>query len=173
MKYKIKDYVPFGMELEKIYSKILIMYLIPLAFSMQFLFTFFVDRASYLSWKNGKTETIYEVIPEMRNFVSYLGNGFVLFPVAMVTCLFLMIPMYRYHFQGSKSIYVMKRLPDARELRRRVVTIPILVAISLFLIGILVFGIYYGIYMIFVPAGSVSPNQGEMLMNVWFNGGAL
>ena len=58
---------------------------------------------------------------------------------------------YFYHYQGSKSIYLMKRLPDKWELHKRCLTIPVLAILTtLIVMGIFCLA-YYGIYLYCTP----------------------
>ena len=58
---------------------------------------------------------------------------------------------YSYFYRGSRSIYLMRRLPDVRELPRRCLVVPgvgiLICGVSALLNGAL----YYGIYIFFTP----------------------
>ena len=63
---------------------------------------------------------------------------------------------------GSKSVYLMRRLPDRWEYHRRCLTIPLL-AILAGLVSIpLLTGIFYAIYLHATPAQCLQPNQWEV-----------
>lgn len=58
---------------------------------------------------------------------------------------------YSYFYQGSRSIYLMRRLPDFWELPRRCLVVPgvgILICGGLALLNL---ALYYGIYIFFTP----------------------
>jgi len=59
---------------------------------------------------------------------------------------------YLFHKQGSKSIYLMRRLPNPFELHKRCITLPLLGIILSLLAALLLFLLYYGIYIIFTPS---------------------
>ncbi len=152
IKVKIKECLPFGMSAEKIMMKIGVIYLIPILFSMQFL-VYFQNAKSYQ-----RDQTKYSQIPiYMPEFSAIVSRTFMLFPVAMLGCLGISILLYRYHFQGSKSIYLMKRLPDSHELWRRVFMVPVGSALLLGASAIVILVFYYWVYMTFSPAGSAIP----------------
>ena len=69
---------------------------------------------------------------------------------------------YQYHSQGSKSIYLMKRLPDRMELHRRCLTLPIAGLVICGLTAFLTIALCYGIYLYFTPKECLSPHQWEM-----------
>ena len=69
---------------------------------------------------------------------------------------------YRYHSQGSKSIYLMKHLPDRMELHRRCLTLPVAGLVICGLTAFLTIVLCYGIYVYFTPKECLSPHQWEM-----------
>ncbi len=77
-------------------------------------------------------------------------NGFVFVAIILVA---LTIGHYAYHYnnQGSKSIYLMKRLPNRWDLHRRCLALPALGTVILVIIMILLWFIYMGIYYFFTP----------------------
>jgi len=75
--------------------------------------------------------------------------GFSLVCLAMVL---LGVYHYHYHTQGSKSIYLMRRLPKSWELHMRCLGIPVLGAVgSMALLGLLS-ALFYLIYLSCTPA---------------------
>lgn len=70
---------------------------------------------------------------------------------------------YNYHFKGSKSIYLMRRLPKKNELWKRCITFPascaVLAGIGAFLTTLLCFCIY----LLAVPDAALQPGQWEKL----------
>lgn len=84
-------------------------------------------------------------------FDSLLGSALLGFVAAAAAMLFFIAYYYSYHWQGSKSIYLMRRLPDRWELARRCLALPVLGALACLLAGALVLGLYYGVYRLFTP----------------------
>lgn len=62
---------------------------------------------------------------------------------------------YRYYYQGSKSIYLMKRLPDRWLCLKSCIVVPIVVGILFLIIMVLLYGIYFGIYIWVTPKGYI------------------
>lgn len=75
-------------------------------------------------------------------------DGFLVFYIVMLG---LLVYHYLYYYQGSKSIYLMRRLPDRWELYRRCIALPFAgIAIGVVIeVGILL--LYYGIYLVCTP----------------------
>ena len=66
---------------------------------------------------------------------------------------------YSYHFKGSKSIYLMRRLPDRWELHRRCLTLPIAMAVFFLLMGFVMLLLFFWAYFAAVPAQYIQPDQ--------------
>ncbi len=151
-KTKIKDNLPYGISAEKIMMKIGVIYLVPILYSMQFLIHF--QNAKNYQIQQAKYA---QVAVYMAEFPTIIYRTFMLFPVAMLGCLGISVLLYSYHFQGSKSIYVMKRLPDSYELWRRVFMVPVVSALLLGICAIVILALYYWYYINVSPAGSAIP----------------
>ena len=64
---------------------------------------------------------------------------------------------YQSHYRGSRSIYIMRRLPDRWEFHRRCLILPLLeLAAVLFLLAALTVGFYF-LYRGRAPEGSLPP----------------
>lgn len=64
---------------------------------------------------------------------------------------------YQSHYKDSRSIYLMRRLPDRWELHRRCLILPLLeLAMTLFLLAALTVGFYF-LYRGRAPEGSLPP----------------
>ena len=95
----------------------------------------------------------------IENFSKLLGNGLVGFKILAITMLAFAILHYSYFLQGSKSIYLMKRLPDGKELYKRVFAVPLIGFLVCIITSILLCVVYYGIYMMLTPKVWIAPNQ--------------
>lgn len=82
----------------------------------------------------------------MPTFIEMMSRNWFLFILFALLMLVLAAYNYRYHFQGSRSIYLMKRLPDNKDLARRCLTIPLLGILACILVAALLTGICYLIY---------------------------
>lgn len=90
---------------------------------------------------------------KMAPYRALIGDSFSLFPLFWLLMGLEVVSCYQFFRQGSKSIYLMRRLPDPWELHRRCWGRPLIyTAGSLVLMGgILVF--YYLLYLLLTPKG--------------------
>ena len=76
-------------------------------------------------------------------------DGFLVFYFMMVGML---VYHYLYYYQGSKSIYLMRRLPNRWEVHRRSITLPFAAFVIAVMTEIALWLLYYGIYLVCTPA---------------------
>ena len=82
-----------------------------------------------------------------------ITEGLFLMGYAISIAVFLMvIYYYLYHYQGSKMMYLMKRLPDKWEIHRRCLTLPIAGAVLMAVWMKLLEMFYYVIYILWTPS---------------------
>jgi hypothetical protein len=87
----------------------------------------------------------------MPTFAEMMSHRYVLFVIIIFCMAALAIRNYKYHFQGSKSIYLMKRLPDQRDLARRCLTLPVLGILASILFAAITTCLCYWVYMSSTP----------------------
>ena len=66
--------------------------------------------------------------------------------------LIMIVVNYLHYYQGSKSIYLMRRLPDKWELHRRNVIMPLVAIVIGALTQMALWMLYYGIYLTCTPS---------------------
>lgn len=98
----------------------------------------------------------YEVMPDFADLLSSHLYGFLIVALCMLG---VVLYHYAYHRQGSKSIYLMRRLPDGMELHRRCWTLPVLCAMASVLLAFALLMLYYAIYMFVTPDACLTPGQ--------------
>ena len=149
MKQNLYKYVPLGLDAEKE-----IRYFITAIISAAFFSTPIIWRfASYyngLFYSSGTHKVVYPgaVMAPFRDIIGIFMLGF---PVAAAYILGFMVFHYSYHTMGSKSIYLMKRLPDSRELHRRCLTLPLIALAVTVVTFLLLLGAYYAMYILITP----------------------
>lgn len=88
----------------------------------------------------------------IRAFESLTEHVFLTFYLVEIVILLVVVYHYFYHYQGSKMMYLMKRLPDKWELHKRCWTLPIagaaLLGAWMFVLNML----YYAIYILCTPS---------------------
>jgi len=131
-------------------------------YSMRF-FERFSDmhRVLYEVW-TGTEKTLREGA-EMADFSFVLGRSLFLFYILAFAMLATAALHYSYHRQGSRSIYLMKRLPSRWELHRRCLTIPIVAAAICLLTAFVLMLFYFWYYMVATPEQCLTPDQWEKI----------
>lgn len=120
---------------------------ISLLFSLLFFSRYYgAYRSLFLYLENGSKILLEE--KTMPPYVQILGMCLAGFLVIALCMLPLAVYHYAYHYQGAKSIYLMKRLPCRAELWRRCLLIPasgVAAALASALILLLLYGVFYRI----------------------------
>lgn len=88
------------------------------------------------------------VMPGLFEIMAGTETIFVLVCAAMP---FWALYHYAYHYNGSKSIYLMRRLPERWELHRRCLAVPAVGAVSSMALQGLLGSLYYLIYILCTP----------------------
>ena len=123
-----------------------------------FLARYWNARSQLFVVKNGRRVLLegrmMQDLPEVIG-ISFLGLLAVLLWAAVTAALH-----YADHYrEGSRPVYLMRRLPDRWEYHRRCLAIPAatVAATAVLLAGSL--ALFYGAYMLFTPAACVVPGQ--------------
>ena len=112
--------------------------------------------------KNGSNRTL---IPGaiMPDFTEILDRSLWGFLVAIIAALALIGVHYACHYQDSKSIYTMRRLPNRWELHRRCLTLPLYFAAVCAVLAALLLVLYFVLYMLATPAQCLTPDQWQKI----------
>lgn len=104
----------------------------------------------------------------MPHFAEILGPSLWGFVILAVIAL-LLIPVHAgYWYQGSRSIYLMRRLPQRGELLRRTAGLPALIAAAALAAALALLLVYFAIYCLATPDAKQPDGQWAALMRVWF-----
>lgn len=87
-----------------------------------------------------------------RPFLELLRGHLILYAPFLLFLLGMTVCHYLYYYRGTKSIYVMRRLPRRGILWRSCVMGPLLGALPGALILVLLYLLYFGIYLLAIPA---------------------
>ena len=105
---------------------------------------------------------------DMTDFVHLLGDKLlILLLLSVLVCIVAMTIHYGYHQIGSRSIYLMCRLPNRFELHRRCLLFPLVYAVTFVLVSVLLFFIFYTVYMNTTPEACLTPNQWQKIWTQW------
>ena len=89
------------------------------------------------------------IMPRFTELLKDTMDGFLMFFGVMLV---MIIMHYMTYYKDSKSIYLMKRLPDKWEMYRRCVVVPLVAIFIQIITGAACLLLYYGIYLFFTPA---------------------
>lgn len=146
-------HVPMGIDGKKEFNYIVAAMLVNLLYSM----------VSYLYILDEAYSTIFINEPIMADLKDLLDYPMIGFYVLAIAALGLAVQHYRFHFQSSKSIYLMKRLPDQKDLMRRCLSLPLLMLFLCIITALALVCIDYLIYLAWTPEQYLSPNQWQKL----------
>lgn len=104
---------------------------------------------------------------DMAWFYDVLGKAFAWFPIVMGFMIITIALHYAHHHSGSKSVYLMRRLPDRWEFHRRCITAPLVSVIITIVIAAILFFAFYAAYMLLTPEDKLRPDQLEQLLKYW------
>ena len=139
-------YVPLGISGENTRNNLLTALSAAFLWSTGFLLRYF-DAKQDLFDRNGRWKGFL-----IEPFWELIGNAWLLVGVLILMMAVTAAGFYAYHYQGSHSIYTMKRLPDRWELWRRCLTMPLWTIILSVILMLALTGVYYLIYLKFTPA---------------------
>ena len=140
-------------------------------YSGSFLFRYAAAYNALYIWSRGERKLVENAM--MPSFIRLIDGAFLGFAVLAVCILAMVIYHYAYHYQGSKSIYLMRRLPSRWELHRRCWTLPVLELLGC-LAGVLVLLLaYFAVYQCFTPTQCLMPGQWEIHWRAVFRIGSM
>ena len=99
----------------------------------------------------------------MTDFYILYDGTLVCFLAFVVAVLGFMAYYYSYYYQGSKSIYLMRRLPSRFELHKRALTTPIIMCAVFIISAFILTLINFGLYMLITPNNCILPYQWQKL----------
>ena len=103
------------------------------------------------------------MMPEFEELLSGSMNGiFVIVLLLLVS----VVMNYASFQQGSKSIYLMRRLPSRWELHRRCILLPALGIAGSLVVRTILLSIYFAVYMLVTPDRCLPPDQWQKFWSV-------
>ena len=105
------------------------------------------------------------VMPDFIHILS--GRLNILFILAALIFISASAVHYAYYHSGSKSIYLMRRLPNRFELHRRSLLIPFIYALITILSALILLLVYYAAYMSLTPDVCLAPDQWRKVWRVF------
>ncbi len=102
----------------------------------------------------------------MADFSWTVGGTLLWLRMEQLYALLLAIPHYRYFYKGSKSIYLMRRLPSRWELHKRCLAMPLLVVILASAAALLLKCLFFVLYLLFTPEGCLPPDAMQQFWRI-------
>lgn len=146
----MEDYAPPGINIKAEFVWFLTGIIAASTWSLLFLIRYLSHRNELFCMRAGRLVVMEGAV--MVPFEVLTTGLFHLFGLVFVYELAMVVYHYFYHYQGSKMMYLMKRLPDKWEVHKRCLILPSIAFIITFVQVHLLKGIYYAIYLIFTPA---------------------
>ena len=135
-----------------------------LLWSLGFLFRY-ADKYQqlFVHTETGRTLRSQAMMPEFEELLGGCMGGFYVVFLLLLTSIFL---YYASFYQGSRSIYLMKRLPNRGELHRRCILLPALGMAAALAVRIIVLLLYFAVYMLVTPDRCLPPDPWQKLWSV-------
>jgi len=151
-------YVPLGISWKKELGKKGIWNAVAMSVGLLFFWLMYIPAQNDL-WERHGSEHVLVPGAVMRDFAECMQFALLMFLVVVLAELMQIREFYKYHREGSMSIYLMRRLPSRWELHRRCLAFPLLglglCAAAAFLTVVLC----YAYYMIATPDACLTPGQ--------------
>lgn len=163
-KAKLDEFFPLGIDYYQELKWICIGFVISFLYSLGFLFRLSDNYYNLFKWFGTKKVLINGAI--MEDFVIVLEKALVGFFIVALCMIALGVYHYMYHYMGSKSIYIMKRLPNRFDFFKRCFISPLIVIIISFTFAFIMLVLYYWIYMFVTPVQCLTPLQWQ---KIWIN----
>ena len=145
----LEPYAPLGINLAKEVMVFVVCMTAACMYSFLYIVEYVCARDELYDFVNEKKVIIEGA--KMAPFSDLLGNHLLGFVIVMLAMVGICIYHYAYHYMDSKVVYLMKRLPSKWEMHKRCLILPIagILVAAVFMAAL--WGIYYGIYLLFTP----------------------
>jgi len=156
----IRSFAPPGLDTDGEIRGLIGGLVLALCLSFSFIGKYNDAYSELYRWYNGKYKLSGEMMIDFAELIEGCLGGFYLL---CFVCLATVVWHYLYYYQGSKSIYLMKRLPNRMEIHKRAWTLPLLgIGITL-LAAFLVMLLYFWIYLLVTPQECIAPGQWQRI----------
>lgn len=165
-KCNVQDFLPMGEEAKPLFRLYIIFLGVLFLLSLQFFYHFWhfqVEQAWILEQEGLLIQTEY-----FGQLLKHCFHGLHYF---YIWCFGLGIHHYYSHTRGSKSIYLMKRLPNRWEFVVRIWTFPVVFALVTGILTFTLLFLYYHYYLHFSVPDTIPESQLEIFIDLWFQGG--
>ncbi len=172
MKYNIETAIrrnaPLGMDIMREVRWFVTSAIAGAVFSMGFFFKL-GSRIEELYYFSG-SKKVLDASRVMPDFTEVLGSSLIVFFIMALCSIGVAVYCYAYHYQGSKSIYLMRRLPSRWELHRRCLTLPAVAVAFCLAAALALMLIFFSVYMAATPPACLSPGQWHKIFSLILGG---
>ena len=145
----MERYAPLGINLAQEVLYWVMTMTISTVWSMQFLLRYWNVYEKLFEWRGQKRVLMEGAMVPL--FETLTENLFEVFFLVLIYCVLTAVYHYFYHYQGSKMMYLMKRLPKKLELHIRCWTLPVAGTVIAVVWMLILKFIYYAIYLLCTP----------------------
>ena len=154
---KLKRYVPAGQSPGAEVRTFLVGLVAAALYSMIYLIRYFTAREELYEWtRKGWQLREGAVMADFSDLMAGMMLGLVAVALWQVG---IAIYHYIYHYQDTKSIYTMRRLPNPWELHRRCLALPAAGVLICGVAALVLILIYFWVYMGCTPQECLTPGQ--------------
>lgn len=150
MKERLKKYYPPGYDYIKEWISVISWFVVGLIFSMILFFTELVATNRKLFITSDGLKLIEGAI--VRPFMKLMEGQLTCFIPMFIFLLVMMVYHYIYYYQGTKSIYVMRRLSSKKYIFKSCIEGTIVGAVTGLAAMCVLFALYYLIYYLAIPS---------------------
>ena len=147
--YWMENYAPLGFLIGKEISAWMFCIIASTCWCMRFLVRY-MDYRGQLFEIRGSRKILIENA-KMPNFEFLTKDLFEIFGVVLLFCALVVVYHYYYHSQGSKMMYLMRRLPNKWELHIRCFTLPVIASVISIIYMLVLRLLFYSIYIFCTP----------------------
>lgn len=141
----MENYAPPGLDIEKERASWIFCMGASTFWCMNFLLRYWDYRTRLFEIRAGRKILIETA--KMPNFEFLTKDLFEVFGIVLLFCALVVVYHYYYHYQGSKMMYLMRRLPNKWEVHIRCFALPVLASVIsiayMLILRLLFYAIYY------------------------------
>ncbi len=131
-------------------------------YSLRFVLDYWNARHALFRQNPLTGEWVLEEGARIAPFSEILGSALTGFLILACGLLVFVVLHYQSHFHGSRSIYLMRRLPDRWELHRRCLVGPVLGILCCVVTAGILLLLYFAVYRFATPQECLTPLGGEL-----------
>lgn len=146
----MESYAPPGINLAQEVIYWIMTMTISTFWSMLFIIQYLENRNLLYKTMAGKKVLIEGAM--MPTFEDLITGRFEVFYLVIFYCVIIAVYHYFYHYQGSKMMYLMKRLPNKWEVHVRCLSLPICASVIAMIEMLVLKMLYYAIYILCTPS---------------------